>query len=77
MARLFLETELFYRGISPAINVGLSVSRVGPAARVKAMKQVSDSGAVDFSTEKQLTTSHIFSRGIVQKAPKPLEVYSL
>src|SRR3984885_514971 len=38
--QIFLETELFYRGIRPAINVGLSVSRVGSAAQLKAMKQV-------------------------------------
>src|SRR5246500_3560329 len=38
--QIFLETELFFRGIRPAVNVGLSVSRVGSAAQVKAMKQV-------------------------------------
>jgi len=38
--QIFLETELFYQGIRPAINVGLSVSRVGSAAQIKAMKQV-------------------------------------
>ena len=38
--QIFLETELFYKGIRPAINVGLSVSRVGSAAQMKAMKQV-------------------------------------
>merc|ERR1711968_111197 len=38
--QIFLETELFYKGVRPAINVGLSVSRVGSAAQVKAMKQV-------------------------------------
>jgi len=38
--QIFLETELFYRGIRPAVNVGLSVSRVGSAAQIKAMKQV-------------------------------------
>lgn len=36
--QIFLETELFYKGIRPAINVGLSVSRVGAAAQIKAMK---------------------------------------
>ena len=41
--QIFLETDLFYQGIRPAINVGLSVSRVGSAAQVKAMKQVSGS----------------------------------
>jgi F-type H+-transporting ATPase subunit alpha len=38
--QIFLETELFYRGVRPAINVGISVSRVGSAAQIKAMKQV-------------------------------------
>ena len=38
--QIFLETELFYQGIRPAVNVGLSVSRVGSAAQTKAMKQV-------------------------------------
>merc|ERR1712025_96203 len=38
--QIFLETELFYRGIRPAVNVSLSVSRVGSAAQIKAMKQV-------------------------------------
>ena len=38
--QIFLETDLFYRGIRPAINVGLSVSRVGSSAQIKAMKQV-------------------------------------
>ncbi|KAA8908541.1 hypothetical protein TRICI_004759 [Trichomonascus ciferrii] len=41
--QIFLETELFYKGIRPAINVGLSVSRVGSAAQVKAMRQVAGS----------------------------------
>merc|ERR1712232_1244409 len=40
MGQIFLETELFYKGIRPAVNVGLSVSRVGSAAQIKAMKQV-------------------------------------
>ena len=39
--QIFLETELFYKGIRPAVNVGLSVSRVGSAAQIKAMKKVS------------------------------------
>src|SRR5262249_58091771 len=41
--QIFLETELFYKGVRPAVNVGLSVSRVGSAAQVKAMKQVAGS----------------------------------
>ena len=38
--QIFLETDLFYQGVRPAVNVGLSVSRVGSSAQVKAMKQV-------------------------------------
>ncbi|WP_114374459.1 F0F1 ATP synthase subunit alpha [Elioraea thermophila] len=38
--QIFLETDLFYKGIRPAVNVGISVSRVGSAAQIKAMKQV-------------------------------------
>jgi F-type H+-transporting ATPase subunit alpha len=38
--QIFLETDLFYKGVRPAVNVGLSVSRVGSAAQIKAMKQV-------------------------------------
>jgi len=38
--QIFLETDLFYQGIRPALNVGLSVSRVGSSAQIKAMKQV-------------------------------------
>jgi F-type H+-transporting ATPase subunit alpha len=38
--QIFLETALFYKGVRPAVNVGLSVSRVGSAAQIKAMKQV-------------------------------------
>src|SRR5271167_1872669 len=41
--QIFLETDLFYKGIRPAVNVGLSVSRVGSAAQLKAMKQVAGS----------------------------------
>ncbi len=38
--QIFLETDLFYQGIRPAVNVGLSVSRVGGSAQIKGMKQV-------------------------------------
>merc|ERR1712177_147645 len=41
--QIFLDAELFYKGVRPAINVGLSVSRVGSAAQLKAMKQVAGS----------------------------------
>ena len=41
--QIFLETDLFYKGVRPAVNVGLSVSRVGSAAQAKAMKQIDGS----------------------------------
>lgn len=46
--QIFLETELFFKGIRPAINVGLSVSRVGSAAQIRAMKQVCGSCRCQF-----------------------------
>lgn len=52
--QIFLETELFYKGIRPAINVGLSVSRVGSAAQVKAMKQVAGSVKLDLAQFREL-----------------------
>jgi len=52
--QIFLETELFYRGIRPAINVGLSVSRVGSAAQVKAMKQVAGSLKLELAQYREV-----------------------
>ncbi|MBM3555335.1 MAG: F0F1 ATP synthase subunit alpha [Alphaproteobacteria bacterium] len=52
--QIFLETELFYRGIRPAINVGLSVSRVGSAAQVKAMKQVAGSIKLELAQYREM-----------------------
>ena len=52
--QIFLETELFYRGIRPAINVGLSVSRVGAAAQIKAMKQVSGSMKLELAQYREV-----------------------
>jgi proton translocating ATP synthase F1 alpha subunit len=52
--QIFLETELFYRGIRPAINVGLSVSRVGRAAQLKAMKQVSGSMKLELAQYREV-----------------------
>ena len=52
--QIFLETELFYQGIRPAINVGLSVSRVGSAAQVKAMKQVSGTIKLDLAQYREM-----------------------
>jgi len=52
--QLFLETDLFYQGVRPAISVGLSVSRVGSAAQVKAMKQVSGTIKLDLAQFREL-----------------------
>ncbi|GAB4123731.1 MAG: F0F1 ATP synthase subunit alpha [Rhodothalassiaceae bacterium] len=52
--QIFLETGLFYRGIRPAINVGLSVSRVGSAAQTKAMKQVAGSMKLELAQFREM-----------------------
>jgi len=52
--QIFLETELFYRGIRPAINAGLSVSRVGSAAQVKTMKAVSGSLKLELAQYREM-----------------------
>merc|ERR1712019_194817 len=74
--QIFLETELFYKGIRPAINVGLSVSRVGSAAQVKAMKQVSGTMKLDlaqyrevaafaqFGSDLDAATQQLLNRGV-------------
>jgi len=52
--QIFLETELFHKGVRPAINVGLSVSRVGSAAQIKAMKQVSGSLKLELAQYREV-----------------------
>jgi F-type H+-transporting ATPase subunit alpha len=52
--QVFLESELFYAGVRPAINVGISVSRVGSAAQVKAMKAVSGTLKIDLAQFREL-----------------------
>jgi len=52
--QIFLETELFYKGIRPAVNVGLSVSRVGSSAQVKAMKQVAGSIKLELAQYREM-----------------------
>jgi proton translocating ATP synthase F1 alpha subunit len=73
--QIFLETELFYQGIRPAINVGLSVSRVGSAAQVKAMKQIAGTLKLElaqyrevaafaqFGSDLDATTKNLLKRG--------------
>ncbi len=52
--QIFLETELFFQGIRPAINVGLSVSRVGSAAQIKAMKQVAGTIKLELAQYREM-----------------------
>jgi F-type H+-transporting ATPase subunit alpha len=52
--QIFLETELFYQGIRPAVNVGISVSRVGSAAQIKAMKQVAGTMKSDLAQYREM-----------------------
>ncbi|CAO3351315.1 F0F1 ATP synthase subunit alpha [Azospirillum melinis] len=52
--QIFLETGLFYKGIRPAINVGLSVSRVGSAAQIKAMKQVAGTIKMELAQYREM-----------------------
>jgi F-type H+-transporting ATPase subunit alpha len=73
--QIFLETGLFFKGIRPAINVGLSVSRVGSAAQIKAMKQVAGSVKLElaqfremeafaqFASDLDASTQKLLSRG--------------
>jgi len=73
--QIFLETELFYAGIRPAVNVGISVSRVGSAAQIKAMKQVAGSIKLElaqyremaafaqFASDLDASTQQLLSRG--------------
>lgn len=74
--QIFLETELFYKGIRPAINVGLSVSRVGSAAQTRAMKQVAGSMKLElaqyrevaafaqFGSDLDAATQQLLNRGV-------------
>jgi F-type H+-transporting ATPase subunit alpha len=73
--QIFLETELFYKGVRPALNVGLSVSRVGSAAQIKAIKQVAGTLKLElaqyrevaafsqFGSDLDTATQHLLNRG--------------
>jgi F-type H+/Na+-transporting ATPase subunit alpha len=73
--QIFLESDLFYQGIRPAVNVGISVSRVGSSAQVKAMKQVAGSlkgelaqyremaAFAQFGSDLDATTQRLLARG--------------
>jgi F-type H+/Na+-transporting ATPase subunit alpha len=71
--QIFLETELFYKGIRPAINVGLSVSRVGSAAQVKAIKQVAGSVKLDLAQFRELQSFAQFGSDLDAATKKLLD----
>merc|ERR1719237_1642507 len=64
--QIFLETELFYKGIRPAINVGLSVSRVGSAAQTKSMKQVAGSMKLELAQYREVAAFAQFGSDLDQ-----------
>ena len=64
--QIFLETSLFYQGIRPAVNVGISVSRVGSAAQIKAMKQVSGSMKLDLAQYREMASFAQFASDLDQ-----------
>ena len=71
--QIFLETELFFKGIRPAVNVGLSVSRVGSAAQIKAMKQVSGSIKLDLAQFREMEAFSQFASDLDQSTKDLLE----
>jgi len=71
--QIFLETELFYQGIRPAINVGLSVSRVGSAAQVKAMKQIAGSLKLELAQYREVAAFAQFGSDLDASTKKILK----
>ncbi|MBM3633185.1 MAG: F0F1 ATP synthase subunit alpha [Alphaproteobacteria bacterium] len=70
--QIFLETELFYKGIRPAINVGLSVSRVGSAAQKKAMRQVAGRIKLELAQYREMAAFSQFSSDLDASTQKLL-----
>jgi len=71
--QLFLETDLFYQGVRPAISVGLSVSRVGSAAQVKAMKQVAGTVKLELAQFRELAAFAQFGSDLDEATRAKLE----
>ena len=69
----FLETDLFNQGVRPAINVGVSVSRVGGAAQIKAMKEVAGSLRLDLSQYRELEAFAAFASDLDENSKKQLD----
>ena len=71
--QIYLETDLFYQGVRPAISVGLSVSRVGSAAQIKAMKQVAGRIKLDLAQYRELAAFAQFGSDLDAKTQATLE----
>lgn len=70
--QIFLETELFFKGIRPAISAGLSVSRVGSAAQVKAMKQVAGSLKLELAQYREIASFAKFGSNLDEETQQIL-----
>ena len=80
--QIYLETDLFYQGVRPAISVGLSVSRVGSAAQIKAMKQVAGRIKGDLAQFRELAAFAQFgsdldvkTQGILERGKRIIEIF--
>ncbi len=71
--QIFLETDLFYKGIRPAVNVGFSVSRVGSSAQIKAMKKVSGTLKLDLAQFRELEAFSQFGSDLDEGTKNQLE----
>jgi len=72
--QIFLESDLFYKGVRPALNVGLSVSRVGSVAQVKAMKQVAGKLRLELAQFRELEAFAQFGSDLDETTRKQLEL---
>ncbi len=80
--QIYLETDLFYQGVRPAVSVGLSVSRVGSAAQIKAMKQVAGRIKGDLAQYRELAAFAQFgsdldakTQGILERGKRVVEIF--
>ena len=71
--QIYLESDLFYKGIRPALNVGISVSRVGSAAQIKAMKQVSGTLRLDLAQFREMEAFAQFGSDLDEKTRSLIE----
>jgi F-type H+-transporting ATPase subunit alpha len=71
--QIYLEADLFYKGVRPALNVGLSVSRVGSSAQIKAMKQVAGTLRLDLAQFRELEAFAQFGSDLDEKTRSLIE----